>query len=108
MLLMRSIVEFAQALKNTDEQARAIISSTLVQLCFSGQFAQCVSPITGNKAYLDASPMKFREDIAKLFVVSSLGANAARRSPARCANLSIQSSHIYSERMWTSHLTAKQ
>ncbi len=87
ILLMRSIVEFAQALKNTDEQARAVISSALVQLCFSGQFAQCVSPITGNKALLDASPLKFREDIANLFVTSSLGANTARRSPMRRAEL---------------------
>jgi hypothetical protein len=83
LMLMRSIGDFVQALKYSDEQSRAILSSAMIQLCFSGQFAQCVSPVTGLVALLDACPVKFREDMKNHFTTMFLGADAAKRSPAK-------------------------
>jgi hypothetical protein len=83
LLLMRSVLEFIEALKFNDNQSRSLLSSTMVQLCFSGQYAQCISPVTGQMALLDSCPHKFREDVARHFVGKFLGSTAANQSPTK-------------------------
>lgn len=83
LMLTRSILEFIEALKFNDNQSRSLLTSAMVQLCFSGQYAQCTSPVTGQVALLDSCSHKFREDVAGHFVANFLGAAAANLSPTK-------------------------